>query len=76
MAEQKLLKIGPRPPFETRGVCWVALSNPGEHLKLNGDFLITRECLSQRELEAEVTQIKLELDEILRDARKRFVFET
>ena len=76
MAEQKLLKIGPRTPFETRGVCWVALSNPGEHLKLSGDFLITHDCLSLRELEAEVMQMKLELDEILRDARKRFVFES
>ncbi len=74
MTDRKILKIGPRPPFETRGVSWVALSNPGEHLKLNGDFLITRECLSLRELEAEVTQLKAELDEILRDARKRFVF--
>ena len=75
MSERKILKIGPREPFETRGVCWVALGTPGEHLKLNGDFLVTHECLSMRELEAQVVQLKRELDDILREARKRFAFE-
>lgn len=73
MNDKGLLKIGPRPPFETRGVCWVALQNAGEHIKLNGDFLLTKECLSLRELEDEVSRMKQELDDILREARKRFV---
>jgi len=73
MTERRLLKIGPRPPFETRGVCWVALDNSAEHIKLSGDFLVTKECLSLRELEEEVSRMKRELDDILREARKRFV---
>jgi len=45
----------------------------GDHIKLSGDYLVTKECLSLRELEAEVTQMKRELDDILNEARKRFV---
>jgi hypothetical protein len=74
MTERRLLKIGPRAPFETRGVCWVALADRDDHMQLSGDYLITRECLSLRELEAEITQMKHELDEILREAQKRFPF--
>ena len=73
MTERRILKLGPRPPYETRGVCWVALFDSSDHIKLSGDYLVTKECLSMRELEAEVAQMKRELDEILNEARKRFV---
>jgi hypothetical protein len=73
MTERHLLKIGPRAPFETRGVCWVALADRDDHVQLSGDFLVTKECLSLRELEAEITQMKQELDQILHEAQKRFV---
>jgi hypothetical protein len=73
MTERRIPKIGPRPPFETRVVCWVALHDTGDHIKFSGDYLFTKECFSLRELEAEVTQMKHELDHIMREARKRSV---
>src|SRR5215831_15538908 len=57
MTERRILKIGPRPPFETRGVCWVALHDTGDHIKLADDRLVTKE--SPRETNSGATDKRL-----------------
>jgi len=66
------LKLGPDVPYWTGKKCYIALDAPQLSRQLSGDLLVSRECSSLAELEAEVTQIRAELGQILKEARGIF----
>ena len=63
------LKLGPDTPYWTGKKCYIALDTPQLRRQLSGDLLVSRECSSLAELEIEVTQIRAELSQILKQAR-------
>ncbi len=68
----KFLRFGPEQPNPGRKTCWIALVNKDVNTQIGGDFLVGRECQFITEIQSEVDQIKADLDEILREAKKRF----
>jgi hypothetical protein len=63
------LKLGPALPYRTGKNCHIALEDVQQ---IGSDFLVTRECSSLAEFEAEVAGIKEELDRIHKEARTAF----
>jgi hypothetical protein len=69
----RFLKFGPEQPNPAIRSSWIALVDKDANLQIGGDFLIGKQCQFLSEIEEEVEQIRSDLDEILRDARKRLV---
>jgi hypothetical protein len=72
MTSGKFLTFGPEQPNPARKTCWIASNSANLRTQMGGDFLVGNECHSLKEIEAEVAQIKSDLDDILRAARARF----
>lgn len=66
-----ILKIGPHEPHGGKKVVWIALSDAQLRTQAAGDLLVSRECRSVAELEAEIDQIRRDLDDVLAQARLR-----
>ena len=72
MDSPRLLKFGPEPPSATERRAYVALEHLQHRLtQVSGDYLVGREHSSLASLEAEVEQMRRDLNEILRRARER-----
>jgi hypothetical protein len=67
----KFLRFGPEQTNSAIKTFWIALVNKDANVQMGGDFLIGKQCQFLTEIEEEVEQIKSDLDEVLRVARKR-----
>lgn len=72
MSDQKFLKLGPESPYDTEKRAYIALSDHQTRFQVSGEFLVGQEHSSLASLEAEVEQIRRDLDDILESARRRF----
>ena len=68
----RFLKLAPEKGNDARNRCWIALAGVAMQQQIGESPLVGNPCESLAEVEAEVAQIKSELDEILREARIRF----
>jgi hypothetical protein len=73
MTDRAVLKFGPEPPDQIEGRAHIALSDHQTRAQISRDFVVGREHSSIATLEAEVEQIRRDLDEIVRRARARFL---
>ena len=71
---RKLLELGPHRGYGPSGPLFIGLatSELAASTQSAGQLLIGPECRSLEELEAQVAQLKTELDQILVEARARF----
>ncbi len=70
----KIFELGPKPIYGKTTEIFIALANEATNPRMNsgGQDLVGRECSSISELEAQVDQMKKELDNLVIEARKRF----
>ena len=68
----RFLKLAPEKGNDARNRCWIALAGVAMQQQIGESLLVGNPCESLAEVEAEVAQIKSELDEILHEARIRF----
>ena len=68
----RFLKLAPEAGNDARNRCWIALVGVAMQQHVGQSLLVGNPCESLAQIEAEVAQIKAELDSILREARTRF----
>jgi hypothetical protein len=68
----KFLRFGPEQSNPALKTCWIAVVNKEASIQIGSEHLIGKQCQFLDEIEEEVEQLRADLDEILRDARKRF----
>ena len=65
----RYLKLGPAIPYRTGHNGHIALENVQQ---MGSDFLVTKECSSLAEFEAEIAELRGDIDRILEEARTAF----
>ena len=68
----RFLKLAPEKGNDARNRCWIALAGVAMQQQIGESLMVGNLCKSLADVEAEVAQIKAELDGILREARIRF----
>jgi hypothetical protein len=72
MNTRPILRFGPLSPHSKAGGCWIFLNESATKTQHGSELLIGRVCANLAEIEADVTQIKSDLDTVLREAKAYF----
>ena len=68
----RFLKLAPEGGNDPQNRCWIALAAMFMQQRVGESVMVGNMCKSLADVEAEIAQIKAELDDILREARARF----
>jgi hypothetical protein len=68
----KHLKFGPGTPYTHEQTTYIAVADVYLKKRRGGDLLISRECSSLAEIEAEVAEIRKDLSDIIAKARMNY----